>query len=310
MRALTRVPKRLEEPAKVFDITGGGSGLALRARGRSAPRATGAGTRPVAATGPTDEGGETINLALEPDRSVDDLWAKALEIAMRLSIRPPQRGAGTVRGTGDLYTLPYRGTSDDLDLDRTLEVIAGQPIYDESEILVRERTRTQRSIVLAIDVSGSMRGERIITAAAAIGALASQLHRDNVAVIAFWSDVAVLATLGSTIDANQILDALSRIPAQGLTNISWPIEVALRELERRPTSSRRILLLSDCVHNAGPDPRLIAAKAPRLDVMLDVSGEHDALLGAELSKAGHGSMRVVRSHRDVVKALEDIFVAR
>ena len=29
------------------------------------------------------------------------------------------------------------------------------------------------------------------------------------------------------------------------------------------------MLLSDCVHNAGPDPRPFAARLPRLDVLLD-----------------------------------------
>jgi hypothetical protein len=29
----------------------------------------------------------------------------------------------------------------------------------------------------------------------------------------------------------------------------------------------RVLLLSDCVHNAGPDPRPLATRLPRLDVL-------------------------------------------
>ena len=34
-------------------------------------------------------------------------------------------------------------------------------------------------------------------------------------------------------------------------------------------ASARAVLLSDCVHNAGPDPRPFAARLPRLDVLLD-----------------------------------------
>ena len=44
------------------------------------------------------------------------------------------------------------------------------------------------------------------------------------------------------------------------------------------------MLLSDCVHNAGPDPRPFAARLPRLDVLLDVSGEQDLELARDLAR--------------------------
>ena len=46
-----------------------------------------------------------------------------------------------------------------------------------------------------------MRGERIRTAAATVGALAAELDRDDLAVIAFWSDAAVLSHLGQHVPA-------------------------------------------------------------------------------------------------------------
>ena len=45
-------------------------------------------------------------------------------------------------------------------------------------------------MLLLVDVSGSMRGERVRTAAATVGALAAELGRDDLAVVAFWSDAA------------------------------------------------------------------------------------------------------------------------
>ena len=46
-----------------------------------------------------------------------------------------------------------------------------------------------------------------------------------------------------------------------MTNISFPLQVARRLLAAVPARDTR-LLLSDCVHNAGPDPRLAAAGLP------------------------------------------------
>jgi hypothetical protein len=68
-----------------------------------------------------------------------------------------------------------------------------------------------------------------------------------------------------------------------------------------------VLLLSDCVHNAGPDPRPVAARLPRLDVLLDVSGEQDVDLGRDLARTGRGRLRLVRDHRDVAAALVALF---
>jgi len=67
------------------------------------------------------------------------------------------------------------------------------------------------------------------------------------------------------------------------------------------------VLLSDCVHNAGPDPRAAVAWLARLDVLLDVSGEQDLQLARELARAGRGRLARVRTYRDVAPALSRMF---
>jgi Mg-chelatase subunit ChlD len=183
------------------------------------------------------------------------------------------------------------------------------PVPEEEDIIVRERVRTRRSVVLLVDVSGSMRGERVRTAAATVGALAAELERDDLAVVAFWSDAAVLSHLGQHVPPQRLLDTMLAIPAKGLTNIAFPLQVAARELARVPARDARVLLLSDCVHNAGPDPRLLAARLARLDVLLDTSGEQDAELARELARLGHGRLRRIRTYTDIAPALSAIFAS-
>jgi len=259
------------------------------------------------AAGMTDERGELVASdaeAVAPDPAMRE---RARQIVARLSVPRPKLDSAAHRGAGTLASLSYRGGSDEIDLDRTIEVLAERPVPDDEDIIVRERIATRRSVVLLVDVSGSMKGERVKTAAATVGALASELEHDALAVIAFWSDAAILLRLGQPIRPMDLLDTILRMPARGLTNIAFPLELAARELARVPARDARVVLLSDCVHNAGPDPREIAARLPRLDVLIDVSGEKDVELGRELAAAGRGRVRLVHGYRDVAPALSAVF---
>ena len=232
---------------------------------------------------------------------------RAREIAARLAVPRPRRDRTARRGRGEVASVPYRGGSDDIDLDRTLEQLTEHPVPEDEDIMVRERVTTTRSVVLLVDLSGSMRGERVRTAAAAVGALAAELARDNLGVIAFWSDATVLSHLGQHVPPERLLESMLRIPARGLTNVAFPLQVAQRELGRVPARDARVLLLSDCVHNAGPDPRPFAARLPRLDVLLDTTGEQDPELARDLARLGRGRLRQVRTYRDVAPALSEFF---
>jgi Mg-chelatase subunit ChlD len=310
LKPLRRKPKTLSEEPELRDVSqGSGAGMVL-----GVPPG---GRRDRAGRGPSQRGGggpavtvEQGTLVAVTDAAVapdPETLRRAREIAARLAVPRPRTDRTARRGAGDVASVPYRGGSDDIDLDRTLEQLTEHPVPEDEDIIVRERVTTTRSVVLLVDLSGSMRGERVRTAAAAVGALAAELARDNLAVIAFWSDAAVLARLGQHVPAGRLLDALLHIPARGLTNVSFPLQVARQQLARVPARDARVLLLSDCVHNAGPDPRIAAAGLPRLDVLLDTSGEHDADLARDLARAGHGRLARIRGYRDVAPAISELF---
>ncbi|MGT2425054.1 hypothetical protein [Amnibacterium kyonggiense] len=101
-----------------------------------------------------------------------------------------------------------------------------------------------------------------------------------------------------------------RIPARGLTNVAFPLELAAKELAGTPPRDARVVLLSDCVHNAGPDPRPFAGRLPRLDVLLDTTGEKDVELGRDLARIGRGGFAAVGTVFDVAPALSRLFRAR
>ncbi|HEY0933848.1 MAG TPA: vWA domain-containing protein [Trebonia sp.] len=310
LKPLRRKPKTLTEEPELKDVSpGGGGGQVLslppggrRDRGRRNPARRG-GSGPAV----TEEQGTLVPVteaAVVPD---PETLRRAREIAARLAVSRPRTDRTARRGAGDVASVPYRGGSDDIDLDRTLEMLTERPVPEDEDIIVRERVTTTRSVVLLVDLSGSMRGERARTAAAAVGALAAELAKDNLAVIAFWSDAAVLSRLGQHVAPERLVESMLRIPARGLTNLAFPLQVARRELARVPARDARVLLLSDCVHNAGPDPRPFAARLPRLDILLDTTGEQDPDLARDLARLGRGRLRQVRGYRDVAPALSQFF---
>lgn len=298
----------------MFEARPGRDGLVLRA-GR---RGSGASALPLPGVGGTGFGDDPAEVALadepaergELDAATAAARVLARRMAQRLAVPRPRADAGARRGQGVLASLPFRGAADDIDLDATIEVLAERPVPEEEDIVVRDRIRATRTVVLVVDVSGSTKGERIATAAATVGALAAELDRDRLGVIAFWSDAAVLLRPGDPVRPDELLDRLVRIPARGLTNVAFPLELAAEQLAGAPTREARALLLSDCVHNAGPDPRPVAAALPRLDVLLDTTGEKDVDLGRDLAHAGRGTLHLVRGYRDVAPALSEVFRER
>ena len=291
----------------MFEPTAGSGGLVLQPKGDA--RAKAGKTPPgVTASGITDEEASIVPGELDAVAADPIVRARATEIMARLAIPRPRTDRFARRGSGTLASMRYSYGSDEIDLDRTVEVLAEKPFPDDEDIIVRDRVRTRRSVVLAVDVSGSMKGERVQSAAATVGALSAELQRDALSVIAFWSDAAVLLDLGQPIRPMELLDTMLQMPARGLTNVSFPLELAAQQLARVPSRDARVILLSDCVHNAGPDPRIAAARLPRLDVLIDVSGEKDIELGRELAAAGHGTAQLVRTYRDVAPALSALFI--
>lgn len=284
--------------------TGGGTPIVVELdgdRGRGDLRAA-AGGQGVLVTAQAARQRDLAELLEDgaPDRAVAVL---AQRIARRLSIRRRPRDPRAERGSGRLASVPYRYRSDDIDLDRTLEVLTERPVPEDTDIIVRERMRSRRDVVLVVDVSGSMRGEKVRMAAATVAALSADLRDDRLAVVAFWSDAALLSPLDVATPAARLLDQLLRIPARGLTNVGFGLVVAHAELARSAARRRTAVLLTDAVHNAGPDPRPPARRFPELHVLLQTDGEHDAPLAADLARLGHGRLAAVATHRDVAPAL-------
>jgi MoxR-like ATPase/Mg-chelatase subunit ChlD len=245
---------------------------------------------------------QTDLAAGQADIDATSRWAA--HIARRLALRTSGNRCKAGGGRPRIKSMPYRYNADDIDLDRTLEILAERPVPEATDIIIRDWIRTERAVVLLVDVSGSMKGAKMLVATATIAALCQEMGpREEFGVIAFWKDAALVRPIGATRGGADVIRDLRSIRAKGLTNVHFALESGLAELAKARSLRQIAILLSDVVHNAGEDPRLVAGRFDRLHVMLQVDGEHDASLGADIARLGHGSVVPIRSYVDVAPAL-------
>jgi magnesium chelatase subunit D len=228
------------------------------------------------------------------------LRAEARALARRLL---PRLGAGGPERRRGTYRLAvHAGTLEgELDLERTLDRTGARRPRHGSELVTRRFAAAPRAVCLLIDRSGSMGGHAVALAAVAASAVVASAGSDLPAgpagerlrcgVIAFASETLVLRSLRDPAPAERVIDDLLSLRGHGRTDLSAALRAAARLLEEAPGGRDRIrtaLLLSDCLHTKGLDPRAAAGALDCLHV-LGTSNEPDARdAGVALARRGRG----------------------
>ncbi len=127
----------------------------------------------------------------------------------------------------------------------------------------QEGERIPANVMLVIDQSGSMQGDRIEQAREAALMAVERLGDDDVLGIVSYSDNAyVHVPAGELRDVSDVRAAIRRLEAGGRTALYAGVSQGLRELGEfvDPYKVNRVILLSDGLANVGPStPRELAA---------------------------------------------------
>ncbi|MFQ5980515.1 MAG: VWA domain-containing protein [Candidatus Heimdallarchaeota archaeon] len=134
-------------------------------------------------------------------------------------------------------------------------------------IVSPQKIRSKRSFVLMVDKSHSVyRFMPQIAAAAAV--LALSLRRESFAVITFDTSTHFLKTMNSPITAEQAVDKLLMLEAEGKTNLKKALEVGLTQLRESTSRNKRIAcLFSDLEPTEGGDPLPVARQFEDLRIL-------------------------------------------
>lgn len=152
----------------------------------------------------------------------------------------------------------------------------------------------RQPIVLAVDTSLSMTGEKLALTAVALSVVLLEFPDDPIGIVAFENEAKVLKYPEERISVAQLVERFLDVPAQGYTHLEDGMRVALKLASgirgrggQRPPST---VLLTDGKYTAGKDPSYLAARAQHL-VVLKMGGDHSSLeLCQEIAKAGRGAL--------------------
>jgi magnesium chelatase subunit D len=220
-----------------------------------------------------------------------------LGAAGRQPTRGPRRMRSVLRGTGDL------------DLDATLDRLAGSWPPPAEDLVTRSWLAHRRSVCLLVDSSGSMSGLALAMAAVATASvLLAADARLDAGAIAFAGTVTVLQQPGARQPPEQVVGRLLGLRGHGLTDLAAALRAAATGLAGVPAGHRCVVLLSDCLSTAGGDPAGALSGIDRLDVLCPLPSGREpdpaSVAAAErLARVGGGICSQVGTLSDIPAAL-------
>ena len=171
----------------------------------------------------------------------------------------------------------------ELDVEETL---AQLPVRASGLQVFSYEPRSQ-PVMLMLDMSLSMSGEKI--ALMAVAAAILQLALGRAGVVAFDSRAKELASLDLDVPPPELVRRVLSFPAEGFTNITVGLETGLLGLRQIPAGQGVGVLLTDGIANVGGDPTTTARRFGRLHVVrLGKPTAVGTLTARRLATAGRG----------------------
>jgi MoxR-like ATPase len=187
--------------------------------------------------------------------------AAVLQRAARL-VGPVKAATKTVR---EPMLEPWGG---ELDVEATVENLLGKPHAEPGDLIVQRRVDRRHQVVLMIDTSLSMAGEKMALAAVAAAVLALKLRPGDLSVVLFADGARTVLRFGEEVEPAELVRRMLAVPCGGGTDIAAALRLGHAELQRGRDPGRCGLLVSDGVYTCGADPLPAAARFGSLHVLL------------------------------------------
>lgn len=208
--------------------------------------------------------------------------------------------------TSALSELPP-GESAEIDIEQTIEespiALKHRKQLTAEDIWMGYAVPRGQPVVVAVDTSLSMTGEKLALTAVALSVVLLAFPGDPIGIVAFENEAKVLKRPDESITVFQLVERFLDVPAKGYTHLEDGLKGALRLLAsiRQAGSSRpaSALLLTDGKYTAGKDPAYLAPRFAHLEVIKMGREKASLSLCQELARRGHGQMKEVGDLEDL-----------
>ena len=136
--------------------------------------------------------------------------------------------------------------SGELDVEATVENLLGKPHPEPGDLIVQRRVDRRHQVVLMVDTSLSMAGEKMALAAVATAVLALKLRPGDLAVVLFADGARAVSRFGEEVAPAELVRRMLAVPCGGGTDIAAALQAGHAELQRgrdpgaqRPAGERR-----------------------------------------------------------------------
>ena len=187
--------------------------------------------------------------------------SSVLQRAARL-VGPVKAATRTVR---EPLLEPWGG---ELDVEATVENLLGKPHPEPGDLIVQRRVDRRHQVVLMLDTSLSMAGEKMALGAVAAAVLGLKLRAGDLAVVLFADGARTVMRFGEEVEPAELVRRMLAVPCGGGTDIAAALRLGHAELQRGRDPGRCGLLVSDGVYTTGADPLPAAARFGALHVLL------------------------------------------
>lgn len=273
------------------------------------------------------EVGQIDEQALRDALSDDVEGTVALLSRMRRATDPSLRTAAEELSAQFIFDRVARGRPDragvhrrlrsagrldgDLDIEASLDGIVdaraqARPVALD-DLVSSHWSRSSLCLVLLLDRSGSMSGERLARASVLAAACALRMP-DEFAVLAFGHDVVTLRELHEQAPGSAVVDRVLRLVGHGETGLTNALTRAAQVVADSRASRRIVVLLSDCraTGSHGDDVAAAVRAAQALHELVVLAPESDSAEAVDFARQAGARCAELGDAQDGPEVLESL----
>ncbi len=200
-----------------------------------------------------------------------------------------------------LDELPPDAEDTEFDVEETIEAVSPielrKGLLEARDMMMEYSEPRRQPLVITVDTSLSMTGEKLALTAVAIAVVLLQFPNDPLGIVAFENEAQILKFPDEKITVRQLVERFLDVPAQGYTHLEDGLKAALDLMSMRSLRSGgrpvSTVLLTDGKYTAGKDPGYLGSRFAHL-VVLKMGRERASLaLCTELAQLGKGTLKEV-----------------